>query len=478
MKNIDIIQVFNTLKLPNWSFIEKLKSGGQADVIILKNQKSCELGVFRLLRSNREIDIKRFIRELEILSDPKNYHPNLVRIFDYSHNSDHYWYISEKGADFQFYWNKIKTENQLNPDKIVSLGIEICLKLLKGLEVLHFQKIVHRDIKPANIVIVKSEPVLIDFGLAYIEGQDRVTPTNEAVGNAKYSPTEMMYRLDEIPAWLDIFMVSQLLIWMLSEKPIKDNWIRPLDWRWVKYLEGISAENILALKAMTALCSEQTTSPQNASEMTQLINKLLHLNTVPYHNNNLQEIVAKIKQGNSQNIILNSELRSRFIASFPTLELFVGNVKNHLKSLEGESNDVMVIEFIEYDLNVLKWKDSILKSANFENIEKALNPFSLKGSLRNSAYFFQIAINIELLFDKNMDNGFLPFLVKLVFGANKGNMDKYKFEYQYMFKADFKLFKIDSSSSIEVSEMDFFDLIKKTIFKIDIWEELLNQDNN
>lgn len=473
MKYMDTIEVFNSLQLPNWSVLSKLKSGGQADVLFLINPKTNDNGVFRLLRSNREIDVIRFKREIGILTNPKYYHPNLVKVLEYSKDNNHFWYISEKGDDFQLYWEKIKTDNQLNPNKIVSIGLEICLNLLRGLEVLHFQNVVHRDIKPANIVIVNKEPVLIDFGLAFVEEEERVSPENSAVGNAKFSPSEMMWPMDEIPPWLDIFMVSQLLIWMLSEKPIKDHWFRPLDWRWVKYLDGVSAENNVALRALTALCSEQTSSPKNATELIILIDNLFHSNSISNSNKNIQEIVLKVKQGKSKNIIISSEIKSMLIASFPILEILVYKIRNYLLSLEVSDYSGINVKLVEYDFTLSKWEDSIFKSTNFENIEKALNPFSLKCSIKDSSYFFQIAVNIDLVFDKDIKSDFLPFLVKLVFGTNKDNLNRFRFENEYIVNREFQLFLTDGNNSSEISEEDFFDLINNTIFNNETWEELL-----
>ncbi len=140
-----------------------------------------------------------------------------------TYSAEHpYWYISERGEDFRTYWEKFKDDNIDNPDLIVEKAVEIIMKLLDGLSLIHRAGVVHRDIKPDNIVIVNGEPVLIDFTLIYDEKEDRITPDDHPVGNIRFSPDQMMYRNEEILPWFDIYMLSQLLIWMVAERSPKD----------------------------------------------------------------------------------------------------------------------------------------------------------------------------------------------------------------------------------------------------------------
>ena len=69
-------------------------------------------------------------------------------------------------------------------------------------------------------------PILIDFGLAHDDSEDRLTPANDAVGNARFSPDIMRRRVAEVLPWLDVFYLAQILIWMLDEEPPKAHWRR------------------------------------------------------------------------------------------------------------------------------------------------------------------------------------------------------------------------------------------------------------
>jgi serine/threonine-protein kinase len=65
-------------------------------------------------------------------------------------------------------------------------ALAITFKLLDAVSYAHGQETVHRDIKPSNIVLrddVPSEPVLVDFGMSFYEGEDQLTPGGQEVGN-------------------------------------------------------------------------------------------------------------------------------------------------------------------------------------------------------------------------------------------------------------------------------------------------------
>jgi serine/threonine protein kinase len=91
-------------------------------------------------------------------------HPNIVRVVDSIHDSDHLFLVFEfvEGGSLL---SILKICNSF-PENLVSLYIE---QLLKGLAYLHAQNIVHSDIKAANVLINKDGLVkLADFGIATI----------------------------------------------------------------------------------------------------------------------------------------------------------------------------------------------------------------------------------------------------------------------------------------------------------------------
>jgi tetratricopeptide (TPR) repeat protein len=67
------------------------------------------------------------------------------------------------------------------------------MQICSGLQAAHEAGIIHRDVKPANVVISKrGQAKLIDFGLAKLAGQIRLTQAGSAMGTAAYMSPEQV----------------------------------------------------------------------------------------------------------------------------------------------------------------------------------------------------------------------------------------------------------------------------------------------
>ncbi|MBX9654797.1 hypothetical protein K2Y11_14380 [bacterium] len=95
---------------------------------------------------------------------------------------------------------------------------------------------------------------------------ERLTGTDEAIGNRRYSPDVTMHRMEEVSPWVDIFQLAQLLIWMLKV-PSTDAWDRPLDWRYVSYDKRLPSALLAAIHGVTAKCCEESLSPRDGGEL-------------------------------------------------------------------------------------------------------------------------------------------------------------------------------------------------------------------
>lgn len=65
--------------------------------------------------------------------------------------------------------------------------------LARAIEAVHAAGVVHRDIKPANVVMEGRSPVLIDFGLARLADDPRLTVTGWLLGTPGYLAPEVLY---------------------------------------------------------------------------------------------------------------------------------------------------------------------------------------------------------------------------------------------------------------------------------------------
>ncbi|HET9020408.1 MAG TPA: serine/threonine-protein kinase [Ornithinibacter sp.] len=72
--------------------------------------------------------------------------------------------------------------------------------LAEALDVIHSAGVVHRDVKPGNVLLVDGDPVLIDFGIAHIVDDIRLTLTGLVMGTPGYLAPEVVGGEDVTPA--------------------------------------------------------------------------------------------------------------------------------------------------------------------------------------------------------------------------------------------------------------------------------------
>ncbi len=69
-------------------------------------------------------------------------------------------------------------------------------RLAEGVEAVHAAGVLHRDIKPSNVLMEGRAPILIDFGLARVADDPRLTHTGWLLGTPGYLAPEILYGED------------------------------------------------------------------------------------------------------------------------------------------------------------------------------------------------------------------------------------------------------------------------------------------
>jgi serine/threonine protein kinase len=101
---------------------------------------------------------RRFEREARAISSLS--HPNICHLYDVG-VQDGISYLVMEYLEGETLADRLR-RGPLPPEQVLKCGIRIC----EGLDKAHRSGVVHRDLKPSNIMLTKTGPKLMDFGLA------------------------------------------------------------------------------------------------------------------------------------------------------------------------------------------------------------------------------------------------------------------------------------------------------------------------
>lgn len=105
------------------------------------------------------------------------------------------------------------------PSRIISIKKtkSYLLQTLKGLERLHFARIIHRDIKPYNLMLTADDRVkIIDFGFSRVRGEEKIAIPGMQVGSPYYTAPEQEKNPQAADAKADLYSVGVLAYRMLT----------------------------------------------------------------------------------------------------------------------------------------------------------------------------------------------------------------------------------------------------------------------
>ena len=152
---------------------------------------------------------RRFLREAKVASSLD--HPNICTVYEMGETEDGTLFIAMALYEGE-------TLNDLLERGPLPIGqvVEVIAQVASGLACAHRRGIVHRDVKPSNVILTTDgQAKLLDFGIAKLADQSRLTRVGAVIGTTPYiSPEQFSGEPAGPPA--DIWSVGVMLYQLVT----------------------------------------------------------------------------------------------------------------------------------------------------------------------------------------------------------------------------------------------------------------------
>ncbi len=162
--------------------------------------------------------LARFRREAEVLARMDD-HPGIVRVHASGADERGRPWLAMELVDGETLEERLRREGTLAPTDAAALVAAVA----RAVDHAHELGVVHRDLKPGNVIVerVSGRPRVLDFGLAFEIGGERLTKTGVVAGTPAFLAPEQCGEDegDEIGPPTDVFALGAVLHTLLTGEP-------------------------------------------------------------------------------------------------------------------------------------------------------------------------------------------------------------------------------------------------------------------
>ena len=199
-------------RVGDYEVLEVLGSGGMGQVYKVRNVISDRVEAMKVLLPDLEGNAEladRFTREIELQASLD--HPNIAALHTALRLDNQLLMLRE-------YVEGVTIEAALRSGRIpIDKAIDYTAQVLSALSYAHARGVVHRDLKPANMIITPSGVVkLMDFGIAKMVVDRKVTQTGSTVGSLYYMSPEQVKGAADLDPRTDLYSLGISLYEMVT----------------------------------------------------------------------------------------------------------------------------------------------------------------------------------------------------------------------------------------------------------------------
>jgi len=194
----------------------ELGRGGMATVYLARDTNHDRPVALKVLHPElaESLGAERFQREIRVAASLQ--HPHILSVHD-SGTTDGYLWFTMPFVEGESLRDRLSRERQLPVADALRITREVAL----ALDYAHRHGVIHRDIKPENILLIDSQAMVADFGIARALGgaTENLTSTGTIIGTPAYMSPEQASGDRAIDGRTDIYSLGCLLYEMLAGEP-------------------------------------------------------------------------------------------------------------------------------------------------------------------------------------------------------------------------------------------------------------------
>lgn len=202
-----------TLLFDRFQVHEELGAGDAAEVLRVWDTKMEWMSALKVLRVSNPEMMARLRREATVQA--QIVHPNVVAAREIFSSGSELAILMDlvEGVSLAAY---LEENGALSVDDALALFRPV----VEGIRAAHEVGVVHRDLNPDNILVTRSGPRVIDFGLAkpMSEGS-ALTRDGASIGKPGYAAPEQLVDAASVDRSADIFSLGTILYEMLGGMP-------------------------------------------------------------------------------------------------------------------------------------------------------------------------------------------------------------------------------------------------------------------